>query len=168
MPLINHGKETENNWVPLKEDEIYSGQPNILLSKEQFLANEALIGKSNTPVGITLDVDDDVLELDGKLSNVSIVIVNFPSFADGRGFSQARLVRERLRFEGEIRAVGHIIRDQYLYLIRSGVDSIDADRATESEWKAAMEEFDIFYQPALNKGVAAYRLRHQPISKAAD
>ena len=167
MPLIKNGTEIENEWNLLAEDEAYTGQPNTLLSLQEFHDNYDNIKDSNSIVGIALNVDDEVDSLKEKLDQVALVTVNFPSFADGRGFSQARLIRERFEFTGEIRAVGHIIRDQYLYLVRSGVDSIDADRATEAEWKAAIEEFDTFYQPALNKGTAAYRLRHKKQAVAA-
>lgn len=168
MPVIKNGQEIENIWSLLEEDEEFTGQLNKLLTKEDFLSNRDKVKTSNAPVGIALNNDDDVMELEGLLDQVDIVTVNFPSFADGRAFSQARLVRERLGFEGEIRAVGHIIRDQYLYLLRSGVDAIDADRASESEWKAAVEEFDTFYQAAHDKNIPAYLLRHLKQEQAAD
>ncbi|WP_420549974.1 DUF934 domain-containing protein [Curvivirga sp.] len=167
MPLIKNGTEIENEWNSLAEGQSFEGQPNTLLSLQEFHDNYEAIKDSNSIVGVALTVDDEVDSLEGKLDQVALVTVHFPSFADGRGFSQARLVRERFAFTGEIRAVGHIIRDQYLYLVRSGVDSVDADRATEAEWKAAIEEFDTFYQPALNKGTAAYRLRHKRQAAAA-
>ncbi|MTI09038.1 DUF934 domain-containing protein [Curvivirga aplysinae] len=167
MPLIKNGTEIENEWNSLAEGEKFDGQPNTLLSLQEFHNNYETIKDSNSIVGVALTVDDEVDSLEGKLDQVALVTVHFPSFADGRGFSQARLVRERFAFTGEIRAVGHIIRDQYLYLVRSGVDSVDADRATEAEWKAAIEEFDTFYQPALNKGTAAYRLRNKKQAAAA-
>ncbi len=167
MPLIKNGHAVKNVWSSLDKDEEYSQQPNALLSMERYLEIEDTLSMHKAAIGITLKEDDDVMALKGKLSLLSIVTIYFPHFADGRAFSQARLLRERLGFQGEIRALGHIIRDQYLYLIRSGVDAIEADKVSVKEWEIAMKEFDTFYQPALDPIAPAFLKRHNNKSVAA-
>ncbi|MEC8082640.1 MAG: DUF934 domain-containing protein, partial [Pseudomonadota bacterium] len=59
------------------------------------------------------------------LSQFDVIGVNFPTFMDGRGFSYARLLRERLNYQGEIRALGAFMADQQGYLIRCGFNSFE-------------------------------------------
>lgn len=168
MPLIKNGYAADNPWIALDDEQVFADQEYSIIPLNRYIELYDDIEPSNAPLGVSLSVGDDVIELKDKLDKIDLVTVDFPSFADGRGFSQSRLLRERLGFEGEIRAVGHIIRDQFLYLLRSGVNSIDTSRASEDEWKTAMEEFDTFYQPALTQGVPAYLLRHEEKAVAAE
>jgi len=72
----------------------------------------------------------------------------FPTFRDGRAYSQARLLRERYQFRGELRATGQVLRDQLLFLQRAGFDAFevlkDADAAAFAE---AVHRYSVFYQP---------------------
>jgi phosphoadenosine phosphosulfate reductase len=82
--------------------------------------------------------------------NAGPIAISFPSFTDGRGFSLARLLRERYGFKGEIRAVGHLIPDQGQFLLRSGFDTVEiADPDTADVWKFSLERIGRNYQPAV-------------------
>ncbi len=79
----------------------------------------------------------------------------------GRAFSQARLIRERFGFDGEIRARGPVIADQYIYLLRCGVDAVEVPEDTVVEtWLRNARRFSAVYQPAADDRVPAYRRRH--------
>lgn len=87
-----------------------------------------------------LDLEPDAVpdEVFARLGETALIRVQFPSFADGRGFSIARALR-RLGYSGRLRAAGHVIADQYAMARRSGFDEveIDADLATrqpEQQW----------------------------------
>ncbi|WP_404326375.1 DUF934 domain-containing protein [Aerophototrophica crusticola] len=88
-------------------------------------------------------------ELADDLGALALVAVELPKFRDGRAFSTARELRERFKFTGEVRATGHIIPDQYLFLTRVGVDTVEvpADRAGPA-WEHALAEISVAYQPA--------------------
>ena len=107
---------------------------------------------------VRLEPADDPAAL--SLEGVSRVEVNFPKFGDGRGYSIARLLRERLGYRGELRAVGHITRDLLYYLERCGFDAFllrkdeDAARAL-----AALEDFTEAYQSSVERPLPLFRRR---------
>ena len=97
--------------------------------------------------------------------NAGPIAISFPSFVDGRGFSLARLLRERHGFKGEIRAVGSLIPDHGQFLLRSGFDTAEiADPDVVSVWKASIERIRRNYQPAARNTLP---LRRDASEKAA-
>jgi len=88
--------------------------------------------------------------------------VEFPNPSDGRGYSQARLLRERLGFRGELRAVGAGVRqDQVFLLARCGFDALELAAGEDAQAaRRALERYDVAYQP----GSAAVGLRAQRFS----
>lgn len=90
--------------------------------------------------GLDLSSDADPRALEGKLATVSMIRIDFPSFADGRGFSIARSLR-RMGYKGRLRATGHVLADQYAMARRSGFDEVQigaelAERQPEDQWLA--------------------------------
>ena len=75
------------------------------------------------PVGIWLDSDQEPEIIAGDLNQLPLIAINFPIFTDGRGYSYARLLRERYHFQGELRAIGDVTQDQLFYMRRCGFDS---------------------------------------------
>ena len=118
---------------------------------------QALTDKSGSAV--QLEPGDDLSPLLAHLSSIELVAINFPGFMDGRGFSYARELRER-GYTGEIRAVGHFIRDQLTYLSRIGVNAfqpagdLDLDEAI-----ASLADFSEFYQASTNEPLPLFRRR---------
>ncbi len=89
---------------------------------------------------VDLASDAEPSELEGRLANIDLIRVDFPSFADGRGFTIARRLR-LMGFQGRLRAKGHVIADQYAMVRRSGFDEIEIDddlaaRQPENQWLA--------------------------------
>src|ERR1700756_5291795 len=74
---------------------------------------------------LTLANTEDVLQLGSRLDGVNLVVLDFPKFTDGRAYSQARLLRERLGYRGELRATGAVFLDQLPFLLRCGFDSFE-------------------------------------------
>lgn len=73
--------------------------------------------------GVWLAPDDDPAELAADVKLLPVIAIDFPTFTDGRGYSTARLLRERYAFTGELRAIGDIQRDQLFYLREVGFDA---------------------------------------------
>ena len=92
---------------------------------------DALRARGN--VGVWLAPDDDPLALADDVASLPVIAVDFPSFTDGRGYSSGRLLRQRLGYEGELRAIGDIQRDQLYYLSQVGFDAfaVGEDRDIE-------------------------------------
>ncbi len=110
--------------------------------------------------GVWLAADEDAAALAGDLDRLALVAVHFPKFSDGRGFSTARLLRERYGFVGELRAIGDVLQDQLLFLARCGFDAFalrddqDADAAL-----AAFDDFTEAYQASVAQPLPLFRRR---------
>jgi uncharacterized protein (DUF934 family) len=87
--------------------------------------------------GLLLGPDDDVESLQLAFSDVAMIAIDFPSFRDGRGYSQAYLLRQRLGWQGELRAVGDVLRDQLSHMRQCGFDSfaVREDKSAEDALK---------------------------------
>jgi len=114
---------------------------------ESFLASNEQLDQ----VKLANDVDLTVLR--DHLPKLKTILVDFPSFADGRGFSIARELRKKYGFTGDIIADGPLIPDQYVYALQCGFDGVKVDGATyerqaESHWFDALDAFKITYQRA--------------------
>jgi uncharacterized protein (DUF934 family) len=100
------------------------------------------------------------------------VALVFPTFKDGRAYSQARLLRERYGYHGELRATGQILRDQFLFLVRAGFDVLDVAKASDVDaFTAALKRYTVFYQTAPEGRTAAARLRlaaNTPLSRVGE
>jgi uncharacterized protein (DUF934 family) len=98
-------------------------------------------------VGVTLANDFDVEELGDDLPRLSLVALQFPKWVDGRAYSQAHLLRARLRYRGEVRATGEVLVDMLPLLQRTGFDSavLRADQSLDAA-ERALEFFPSFYQ----------------------
>ena len=84
----------------------------------------------------------------------------FPGPSDGRGYTQGRLLRERWKFAGELRATGYVRRDQLFFLARCGFNSFELPESEIETARAALATFSAAYQPANDAGLAV-RLRHR-------
>ncbi len=111
--------------------------PHLLLSVEQWHAFRARwpIGM---PVGVTLPNDAEVRDIAADLPRLGLVVLNFPKWVDGRAYSQARTLRSRYRFAGELRASGEVLVDMGPLLARTGFDSavLRADQSLEAADRA--------------------------------
>jgi uncharacterized protein (DUF934 family) len=100
-------------------------------------------------VGVRISPADRVELLRADLSRLSLIAIEFPTPSEGRGYSQARVLRDRLKFTGEIRAVGHIKRDQIFFMARCGIDAFElAPGVNPQSVLGAFDDFDMAYQPS--------------------
>ncbi len=111
------------------------------------------------PTALVLPNTADVGEIAPVLAHFSAVILEFPSFRDGRAYSQARLLRERCGYAGEIRARGEILRDQALFMARAGFDAVEIAEERASGAVAALREFSAFYQQGADGSAPVWRRR---------
>ena len=106
-----------------------------------FTALDQLAANDAPPaVAVELGSDADTSTLEARLNDIDLICVDFPSFADGRGFTIARRLR-LMGFHGRLRAKGHVIADQYAMVRRSGFDEVEinddlARRQPEDQWLA--------------------------------
>jgi uncharacterized protein (DUF934 family) len=99
--------------------------------------------------------DREVAEIADDLHRLDAVVLEFPAFKDGRAYSQARLLRQRHGYTGEIRATGEVLQDQAIFLVRCGFDAFDVDDHTAERWQAALRRISVVYQPAADDSTPA-------------
>ena len=120
---------------------------------------DALIRRADR-LGVWLDSDDDPALLADDFKHFELIAVNFPQFTDGRGYSIARLLRERYGWRGELRAIGDVLRDQLFYLARCGFDAFSLRPGQDAQ--AALSAFDDFsegYQASVERSQPLFRRR---------
>src|SRR5262249_43937027 len=116
MPLLKHGEIVADPWQAVGEsDPLPADAPVIVPYKRWQADREALLGR-NAPLGVRLTNTQDVAALAPALDRFGAVVLEFPAFKDGRAYSQARLLRERYNFKGELRAAGNVLRDQLMFM----------------------------------------------------
>ena len=165
MPLIRNGAEAEDTWRFVGEDEgatepVPADGGGVSYALSRFLQEAETLLDANYPIGVRLSPDDDPLALASYLDRLSLIEVDFPKYTDGRGYSHAQLLRRRLGYTGELRAVGHVLRDQLLYMHRSGFDAFSTSRADLASVLEALGEFSSFYQPAADGPRSVFAARH--------
>jgi uncharacterized protein (DUF934 family) len=107
----------------------------------------ARAGQAGAADAVLLAPSDELEPLAAYLGGVGLIVVEFPRIGEGRGFSQARLLRVRLGYTGELRARGALKRDQLFFLARCGFDSFDLDPAEDLHAAlAAFHSFSVAYQ----------------------
>jgi len=156
MPrLIKQGHILEDGWLPLNPDIALptSGQICTLQQWQQ------LVDKNGSAV--QLEAGQEPIPLFPFLREIQLVVINFPVFTDGRGFSYARDLRER-GYHGELRACGHFIRDQLTYLHRCGFDAFQmADESGLDSALASLRDFSEHYQATIDQPLPLFRRRAQ-------
>ena len=113
-----------------------------------------------TPLGIWLSPDDDPAEIAKDVDDFTVIAVHFPKFTDGRGYSTARLLRERYGYDGELRAFGDVGRDQIFFLNRVGFDSfLVGEGRNAEEALTAFDDFPETYQAGTDLPIPLFRRR---------
>ncbi len=114
----------------------------FLSEPERFLAHEG-------PLGVEVAAGDAVDALEPHLERLALIALAFPKFSDGRSYSAARLLRERLAFKGELRAVGDVLSDQIPLMRRCGIASFEVTHVPTREALRAgrLAEMHHYYQP---------------------
>lgn len=109
---------------------------------------------------VSLANTDPVEDLAPHVGRLRLIVLNFPKFSDGRAYSQARLLRGRLGYIGELRATGGVLQDQVAFMLRCGFDSFESDQKGFGEALAkARTLFSVVYQPAEDDRAPASLLR---------
>lgn len=150
MGLIKNRRVEQNTWHMLRADEPIPEQGDVIVPLSVWRERSRELSGRDGLTGVWLEPADDPAEI-GPMP--VLIAVHFPAFTDGRGYSTARLLRQRHGFAGELRATGDILRDQLYELDRCGFDSFllreDQDLA---EALRAFDDFSDAYQAAADQG----------------
>ena len=147
MPLIKNGAVIADPFTTLADDAPLPSEGGAIVSLTRFRKDRDALLARNAPIGVRLNSDESPEELGDDVHRLSVVVIVFPKFRDGRGFSWARMLRTRLNFSGEVRAGGDFLYDQIAYLARTGFDAFDS-AFTLADITRALSEMSSVYQPS--------------------
>jgi uncharacterized protein (DUF934 family) len=157
--LLRDGLVIDDDWQYLIETEDQDSPALIVPFDHWLKERDSLIARGGR-LGIVLTPVHKVEQLAADLARFSLIGVEFPSISEGRGYTQARLLRERYHFTGELRATGYVRRDQLFFLARCGFNSFELPDSEFDAAGAAFATFSATYQPSNDAGLTA-RLRHR-------
>ena len=136
MIILNKDKPQKNEYIFLDElEQIKSlNKKKVILTKNLWIEKKQILKEKKLNVGIQINSDESLDKITEDLRHFSLIQFNFLSFKDGRPFSVAKTLRKKLNFEKEIRASGHILPDQYIFLIRCGFDTVAIEEKNMDVW----------------------------------
>lgn len=151
MPqLLKDARPVADSWAAVADEADALPDGPAVISLERWRRDRETLTGRNAPLGVRLKSHQLAGDIAEDLSRFGLVVLEFPKFRDGRAFSVARELRERYGFAGEIRASGHVIADQYLFLTRTGFDTVEVpDGANLEHWRHALDEVTVAYQPGV-------------------
>ncbi len=138
MALIKDHQFVEDHWVYYEPDiEPCEQTKGVIFNLQNFTACSHNIPETLN-LGVKLANHDPTALIRDYVSQLKLVILEFPTFADGRAYSQAQSLRNHLGFDGEIRATGNVLIDQYAFMLQCGFTSFEVPKTINLEqWKAA-------------------------------
>ena len=153
MKIIKDKVIVEDSWTHYSgEGEIPEGD--VIVSYKVW-QDENFSGRR---VGVQLEPGDSVKDIEGDLDKFELIAIYFPTFNDGRGYSMAKLLRDRFGFKKELRAVGDVMRDQIFYLQRCGFNAYEVKAGRDiNDAVKAFEDFTVKYQVSSDEDVPLYR-----------
>ena len=147
MPLIKDGQIIEDSWVMLDDEAELPLQGDVILSLERLKSEADAIKARSGRTGVSLENSVDEEEVEAFLPLLDLIALNFPAFTDGRAYSQARQLRTKLGFTGELRATGNVLADQAAFLYRVGFDAFEVDASQSIDvWNKAVRSISVAYQ----------------------
>ncbi|HEX2654804.1 MAG TPA: DUF934 domain-containing protein [Xanthobacteraceae bacterium] len=168
MPLVKNGQITHDQFVFVSDESPISDSGPVVVSAARFLTDPESLLRRNANTGVLWPNNRKISELAPYLDRLGLVALVFPNFRDGRAYSQARLLRERYGYRGELRATGQILRDQFLFLLRAGFDTLDVLKEADVPAMAdVLRRYSVFYQPTGDGRLTAAQARlsqHQTYS----
>ena len=162
MQLVKNGKIATDIFVHVPDGAELPGDGAVLITATRLLEDpEALLTRSGK-VGVIWPNNRDVDDLVPFLDRLAAVALVFPTFRDGRAYSQARLLRERHGYDGELRATGQVLRDQFVFMLRAGFDAFEVKKQSDAEaFAVTSQRYSVFYQPTGDGRITTLHRRMQ-------
>jgi uncharacterized protein (DUF934 family) len=123
------GTFAADSWVIIADDAAIPVTGHAIVSLKRWRAEQAEITALGVPIGVRIDAGEALEPETDAYERLALIALAFPKFSDGRSYSKARLLRERLGFKGELRATGEVLLDQVPLMQRAGFDTLDVTHA---------------------------------------
>jgi uncharacterized protein (DUF934 family) len=162
MQLVKNGKIATDIFVHVPDGAELPGDGAGLVTATRLLEDPETLLTRSGKVGVIWPNNRDVDDLVPFLDRLAVVALVFPTFRDGRAYSQARLLRERHSYDGELRATGQVLRDQFVFMLRAGFDAFQVKKQADAEaFAVTANRYSVFYQPTGDGRVTALNRRMQ-------
>ena len=162
MPLVKAGHIVDDRFVRVLDDAPAPDGVPVILPATRLLADARDLVLRQAPTGVLWPNDRSIAELAPYLDWLALVALVFPTFRDGRAYSQARLLRERYSYRDELRATGQVLRDQFVFMLRAGFDAFDVKKQSDAEaFAQTVKRYSVFYQPTGDGRLTALHRRMQ-------
>src|SRR6201988_2274420 len=162
MPLVKNGKIATDIFFHAADGTELPGDGPVLVPAARFLEDPEALLKRDGKVGVIWPNNRDLDDLVPYLDRLALGALGFPALRDGPAYSQARRLRERHGYEGELRATGQVLRDQFVFMLRAGFDAFDVKKQADAEaFGEAARRYSVFYQPTGDGHLSALHRRSQ-------
>jgi uncharacterized protein (DUF934 family) len=162
MPLVKGGKIADDIFVHVTDGAELPDDAAVLIPAARLLENPESVLQRKAKTGVIWPNSRDVDDLAPYLDRLAAVALVFPTFRDGRAYSQARLLRERFQYRGELRATGQVLRDQFVFMLRAGFDTFEVKKQSDAEaFAQTVKRYSVFYQPTGDGRLTALHRRMQ-------
>ena len=161
--IIKNNQIVDETWHLLPKDvtlEQLSNCDDYIVPLQLWREHAHALKARDGGLGVWLDSDEEAEEIGEDVGHFQVIALNFPAFTDGRNYSNARLLRDRYKFTGELRAIGDVLRDQLFYMARCGFDAfaVRADKDPEDALQS-LKDFSVTYQAATDEPLPLFRRR---------
>ncbi len=160
MKVIKDNIIIEDEWLRLSEVDGDIPEGSVIVPFVCWLQRKTELTNRNGKLGVSIDGSVEIEELAKDQAQFDLIALEFPKFTDGRSYSHARLLKDRYDYQGELRAVGDVLRDQLFYMKRCGIDSFEL--STDRDYEDALnafQEFSVKYQTAADGAAPIYKQR---------
>jgi uncharacterized protein (DUF934 family) len=159
MPkLIKDRTIIEDSWQLVSDESAEIPDGAVIVPLSVWQARKEELAKRDQ-LGIWLNSDESPREITESIGQFQLIAINFPAFADGRGFTYGRELREQMKFTGELRAIGSFMRDQLYYLQRCGFNAFSLEGADMEAAITSLKDFSNNYQAAIDEPAPLFRRR---------
>lgn len=159
--LLREGKAVANDpWTFLADDQPADERADIVVSITRLLKEGEALSKRQGRLGVIIASSEAVEEMAAYVCQMALICVDFPAYRDGRGFTTARLLRERYHYKGPLRATGDVLQDLVFFMLRVGFDEfVLKAKDPEAAFARVSHTFSKVYQPSTDGRLPVQRQR---------
>lgn len=166
MPkLISQDAVMSNHWTVMKAStgpEILQAVPgkNFIVPLQFWKLYQEELSEYEGGIAVWLNSDEQPGQIADAINSLPLIALNFPVFSDGRSYTNARELRQKYAYKGEIRAIGDVLRDQLYYMAQCGFDSFEIRHDQDTEiCLDAFKDFKTGYQSTIAEPTPLFRRR---------
>jgi uncharacterized protein (DUF934 family) len=160
MRIIKQRKIVDDDFLHVPDGNELPERGDVIVSLDRYRELRSVLQARGSRLGVQLRSDQEAKSVADVLPDLAVVAIEFPGFKDGRGYTTARLLRERFGWKGELRAVGDVLRDQLYFMERCGFDTFELKAGKDIDGALqAFQEFSVTYQGATDDPRPLFRRR---------